>query len=269
MGDIPWDEMIKRLLFVTVSFLVVTGWAQKALGQKSLGQVLQMQSAPASSAQDQTAAPQPTPTPVANELKPAAQPARRPHRSTVGDTASSVPLTMQGKFRYFAVESFRPGVYPVAALYTAYTMANPPNAYPPKWRDGFPAFARNYGDFMASWVSVQGGKFVVASLVHEDPRYFASDSKNFFARSFNAIRYVVVDRSDQGHPRLALANIAGALAGGFVGNAYLPAPYANESHGLSRSALALSGFATSNLADEFWPELMKAARKLHLPFASR
>jgi len=67
----------------------------------------------------------------------------------------------------------------------------------------------------------------------------------------------VIDRGDNGHPRLALANISGALAGGFVGNAYLPDPYANASHGLSRSALALSGFATSNLADEFRPALKR------------
>jgi hypothetical protein len=34
----------------------------------------------------------------------------------------------------------------------------------------------------------------------------------------------VIDRSDAGRPRLALANVADAFAGGFVGNAYLPDP---------------------------------------------
>ena len=145
-------------------------------------------------------------------------------------------------------------------------MANPPKAYPPEWRQGFPAFARNYGDFMGSWAAVQGGKFVTASMLHEDPRYFTSTNKNFFARVFNAVRYVVIDRGDSGHPRLAVANLAGAFAGGFVGNAYLPDPYANASHGFRRSAFALIGFATSNLADEFHPEIHKVAQKLHLPF---
>ena len=191
-------------------------------------------------ASTQDGSPQSTSTPPASEQKappqpspsPAATPAVRTYTSTVGNSEAFVPLTVRGKFHYFAVESFRPGIYPTAALYTAYTMANPPSAYPPKWRDGFPAFARNYGDFMASWVSVQGGKFVVASLIHEDPRYFPSHSRNFFARSFNAIRFAVIDRSDQGHPRLALANISGALAGGYVGNAYLPGPYVDEAHAL-------------------------------------
>jgi hypothetical protein len=251
--------MKKRLQATAFSLLAVLCLAPSSPGQ-ALPMLQGQNPAPAS--------PQTTPAPATDTAKTSASalPARS---STVGDPASSVPLTVRGKFRYFAVESFRPGIYPVAAFYDGLTMANPPKAYPPEWRQGFPAFARNYGDFMASWASVQGGKFVVASLVREDPRYFPSGSKNFFARCFNAVRYAVIDRGDNGNSRLALANISGALAGGFVGNAYLPDPYANASHGLSRSALALTGFATSNLADEFHPEIHRVARKLHLPFVGR
>jgi hypothetical protein len=260
--------MTKRLLIVAVLFLGVTCFAQRSPGQALQMQLTQAELPQLASTQGNLL--QSTPAPATTDkVKPASSQTVRAYRSTVGDEASSASLNVKGKFHYFAVESFRPGIYPVAALYTGYTMANPPSAYPPEWRQGFSAFARNYGDFMASWVSVQGGKFVVASLVHEDPRYFPSSSKNFFKRSFNAVRYVVIDRSDDGHPRLALANIAGAFAGGFVGNAYLPGPYANESHGLSRSALALSGFATSNLADEFWPEVVKVAKKLHVPYLGK
>src|SRR6185312_2232167 len=214
--------------------------------------------------QDQQMTPQPTPSPSTNAKKEKASSASEDRSSSVGDPASSSPLNVKGKLRYFAVESFRPGIYPVAAFYTGLTMANPPKAYPPEWRQGFPAFARNYGDFMASWASVQGGKFVAASILHEDPRYFTSTNRSFFGRVVNTIRYVVIDRGDSGRPRLALSNMAGALAGGFVGNAYLPDPYANASRGFRRSALALTGFVTSNLADEFHPEIHKLAKKFHL-----
>jgi hypothetical protein len=240
--------------------------------QEANGQTAQTQSAGAEASvltPSQEARPQPTPTSSTNKPKPPISTATADQSSTVGDPASSGSLNVKGKLRYFAVESFRPGIYPVAAFYDGLTMANPPKAYPPEWRQGFPGFARNYGDFMGSWASVQGGKFVVASMLHEDPRYFTSGNKNLFARTFNAARYAVIDRSDTGRPRLALANVAGALAGGFVGNAYLPDPYANPSHGLSRSALALTGFITSNLADEFRPEIHKVAKKLHLPFISK
>src|SRR5580765_1421790 len=243
--------MTKKLLFAGLFlFLGCAFCVQRLQGQES-------------STSGQEAHPQ-SPATSKDEGKHLGAPPVRGESSTVG-SAASAPLGMKGKLRYFAIETFRPGVYPVAAFYVGLTMANPPKAYPREWRQGFPAFARNYGDFMGSWASVQGGKFVAASMIHEDPRYFPSSSRNFFARSVHAVWFAVIDRGDNGHPRLALANISGALAGGFVGNAYLPDPYANASHGLSRSALALSGFATSNLADEFLPEIRRVLKKLHLP----
>ena len=257
--------MTKRLLVAgALWFVMANCLPQEACGQ---GTQLQSPSAPESAqGQDRQAHPQPTPAPSPDAKKRIGSSTITVQSSTVGDPDTSLPLNVKGKLRYFAVESFRPGIYPVAAFYDGLTMASPPKAYPPEWRQGFPAFARNYGDFMASWASVQGGKFVAASVLHEDPRYFMSSNKNFFARVTHAVRYAVIDRSDSGRPRLAVANMAGALAGGFVGNAYLPAPYANTSRALRRSALALAGFVTSNLADEFHPEIHKLARKFHLPY---
>jgi hypothetical protein len=181
-----------------------------------------------------------------------------PHALTVGD-----------KFRYFARESFRPGVWAVAGVYTGIAMAHPPSNYPPEWRQGMAAFGRNYGDFMGSWTAVQGGKFVVASATHEDPRYSRSTRTGLLPRSLHALKFVFIDHSDSGNNRLALSNFAGAAAGGFVGNAYLPDGYNNASHAYTRSALALSGFLTSNLADEFHPEIVRIAHKLHIPFVGK
>jgi|SRR5579884_866148 len=271
------DQMSERLLFAAFILLGITLWVQPLQAQ-----VMQAQNAASYQQQlafmeldlaladpapvaDQQPATQSDSAPVQKPSKSSSLPDRAGQSSTVGDPESSTPLKVKGKFHYFAVETFRPGIYPVAAFYTGLTMAAPPKAYPHEWRAGFPAFARNYGDFMGSWAAVQGGKFAVAALTHEDPRYFPSQSKNFFARCFHAARYAIIDRGDNGHSRLALANLSGAFAGGFVGNAYLPDPYANTSHALSRSALGVSGFATSNLADEFWPDIHQLAKKLHIP----
>ncbi|HEY1263130.1 MAG TPA: hypothetical protein VGF06_06385 [Terriglobales bacterium] len=178
-------------------------------------------------------------------------------------------LTVGNKLRYFAHESFRPGVWAVAGVYTGIAMAHPPDGYPREWRQGMAAFGRNYGDFMGSWTAVQGGKFVMAAATHEDPRYSRSVRSGLFPRSAHALKFVFIDHSDSGNNRLALSNLAGAFAGGFVGNAYLPDGYNDASHAYTRSALAFSGFLTSNLADEFHPEIVRIAHKLHIPFVGK
>jgi hypothetical protein len=157
----------------------------------------------------------------------------------------------------------------VAGIYTGIEMAHPPTNYPPEWRQGVAGFARNYGDFMTSWTAVQGGKFVVAAATHEDPRYSPSTRTGLVPRSLHALKFVFIDHSDSGKDRLALSNFAGAAAGGFVGNAYLPDGYNDASHAYTRSALALSGYLTSNLAGEFHPEIVRIARKLHIPFVGK
>src|SRR5437868_13434722 len=177
--------MTKRLLLACSIWVVVaTCSLREANGQTAPAQNVRAEAGAPTPSQE--ARPQPTPTSSTNKPKPPVSTPTPDQSSTVGDPASSGPLNVKGKLRYFAVESFRPGIYPVAAFYDGLTMANPPKAYPPEWRQGFPGFARNYGDFMGSWASVQGGKFVVASMLHEDPRYFPSSNKNLFARTFNA-----------------------------------------------------------------------------------
>jgi hypothetical protein len=201
----------------------------------------------------------------------AAQSQSSPPATSAPAPNNGVPpqLTVKGKLRYFARESFRPGVWAVAGIYTGIEMANPPKTYPPEWRQGVGGFARNYGDFMASWTAVQGGKFVVAAATHEDPRYSPSTRSGLVPRSMHALKFVFIDHSDSGKNRLAFSNFAGAAAGGFVGNAYLPDGYNDPSHAYTRSALALSGFLTSNLADEFHPEIVRIAHKLHIPFVGK
>jgi hypothetical protein len=186
--------------------------------------------------------------------------------SSAGSPTFGPPLTVEGKLRYFVNESIRPGVWAVAGVYTGISMAHPPDHYPPEWRQGMQAFGRNYGDFMASWTAVQAGQFVMAAATHEDPRYPRSTRSGLMPRTMHALAFVFIAHSDSGRNRLALSHFTGAAAGGFVGNTYLPTGYDDASHALTRSALAFSGFFTSNLADEFHPDLVRIAHKLHIPF---
>jgi hypothetical protein len=85
-------------------------------------------------------------------------------------------------------------------------------------------------------------------------------------RTFHAIGFIFVDRSDSGHPRLALANFAGAAAGGFVPNAWLPDGFNDWQHGGTRMGTKFGGFAIQNVLREFSPEIARTFHTAHLPF---
>jgi len=179
---------------------------------------------------------------------------------------SSGPQSFHERLMAYAIVTVGPRTLFAPVFSAAIRMANPPGAYPRDWRLGAGAFVRNYGNALAPRASQDTARFLTGALLHEDFRYRPSTSKNPLLRSFHALAFTFVDKSDSGHNRVALANFAGAGASGFVGNLYLPAGFNNLSHAETRTAFAFGGFAAQNLLREFIPDLLQATHKLHAPF---
>src|SRR5580704_4556455 len=150
---------------------------------------------------------------------------------------SRKPQTVHERFMDYAIVTAGPRTLFVPTLLAAVRMANPPNAYPRDWRMGAGAFGKNFGSTLAPLASMETGRFLTGALLHEDFRYRLSTSKNPLARTFHAIAFTFVDKSDSGHNRVALANFVGAGASGFVGNLYLPAGFNNLHHAETRTAI--------------------------------
>src|ERR1044071_8918326 len=120
--------MIMRLA-TGLFFLLMAAWLAPGLrAQTFQAQAPQNPPPPTvnQSATDQQSRPEPQPS--TDEQKRSISPKTRDQSSTVGNQDAPVALKVKGKLRYFAVESFRPGIYPVAAFYDGLTMANPPKA---------------------------------------------------------------------------------------------------------------------------------------------
>jgi hypothetical protein len=206
-----------------------------------------------------------TPTaPRPQDLQAPVAPAGDPWYAPVA--ISGVPQNFHDKLMAYAIVTVGPRTLFAPVVAAAIWMANPPGDYPRDWRDGPGAFGRNYGNALAPRVSKDTTRFLTGALLHEDFRYRPSTSKNPLVRSFHALAFTFVDKSDSGHNRIAVANFVGAGASGFVGNLYLPPGFNNLSHAETRSGVAFGGFAAQNLLREFVPDLLKATHKLHAPF---
>jgi hypothetical protein len=206
------------------------------------------------SAQSVPASVPPTPVPGNPFLAPSAS------------AQTTTPQTLHERFMDYAIAAYGPRAVLTPVFVAAFRMADPPKNYPREWSDGPEAFGRNYGDSFVRAATLQTGRFAAGALLHEDFRYRPSTSKKALARTFHAIGFAFVDKSDSGGNRLAIANLVGAGANGFVGDLYLPHGYDNLSHVGSRAAFAMGTIAAKNLAREFAPEVYAVSRKIHLPF---
>ena len=175
------------------------------------------------------------------------------------------PESLRLKTETYLVVTFGPRAMVAPAFTAAMRMARPLIGYPSDWLDGGPAFGRNYGAALGDRVALDTGRFATGALLHEDFRYRPSGKSGGW-RLLYAIEYTFVDRSDSGHRRLAVANFAGAAAGGFVGNLYLPDGFNTPGDGARAFGGRFAGFAMTNVMREFAPEIYRATHRAHFPF---
>ena len=177
--------------------------------------------------------------------------------SLVPNVSASSPVN---RFGYYMRETYgNPSLFTAPAFRASTLMAHPPgsgaNRYPNEWRQGAQGFGRNYGDAFAVRISTHTAQFLAAEITREDPRYMPSASRSFFARTAHALAFTFVDRSDSGHRLPAFSNFAGAAAGGFVGNAYLPDGFHDATHGGQRATFQFGLLGAGNLFREFAPQI--------------
>ena len=179
-------------------------------------------------------------------------------------TLTRTPLTGGDKFRIYIHKSFGPPAVILPAFGAGFQMLNPPNHYPREWKDGAGAFGRIYGYKEADHDSRETAQFLTGFLLHEDPRYLRSTSSNPLRRTFHALAFTVIDKTDSGRNTLAVSNFASAAAGGFVGMGILPNGYNDVTHAEQRMASEFLQIAIGNVVTEFEPQWGPLAKKIHL-----
>ena len=127
----------------------------------------------------------------------------------------------------------------------------------PRYGNGAGPFAERFGAAVTDFTTqnfFQG--FVLASLLHEDPRYYRKGPKvNVFYRVGYAVGMTVITRNDSGKWGPNLAGVGGMGMGIVLSDLYYPEASVNGSVLWSRIGTSMMGSAISNLMSEFWPDL--------------
>jgi hypothetical protein len=165
-------------------------------------------------------------------------------------TVSAPPFTVRDKFDYRIVQSFGARGL-VGALFGA-AIGQADNS-PHEWGQGVHGFAERYGSGLAGNVSRQSFAFVLESAFHEDPRYFPSEDKTKKERALNALKQVIVCKTDSGNSEFAWARVISQVGAGQFVNVWQPPSTGSVADGFKRSGIGLGADAAYNFMQEFLP----------------
>ena len=164
------------------------------------------------------------------------------------------PLTVKQKFTLFAKETFDPYTAVASAAGAALSQNDNDD---PKYGHGGGPYAERFGAAVAD-VTTQNffSDAVLASLLHEDPRYFRRGPEfSVWYRVGYALSRVVATRTDSGKNRFNYSGMLGMSMGIALSNAYYPDASVSGNEVAYRFGTSLAASALGNLLPEFWPDI--------------
>jgi hypothetical protein len=178
-----------------------------------------------------------------------------PNYMTVEDPRQTIaPLTAKQKFGLFARETFDPFIAASSAAGAALSQIDNDD---PKYGHGAGPYAERFGAAVAD-VTTQNffSDAVLASVLHEDPRYFRRGPEfGIWYRAGYALSRVVITRTDAGQHTFNYAGMLGMGMGIALSNAYYPDRSVNGEEVATRFGTSLIANALGNLLPEFWPDI--------------
>jgi hypothetical protein len=207
--------------------------------------------APTPSQQAQTGQPQAA-NPVVNGVDMFLELQRRslvfPDLATTGG-----PLSPWDKLKLAANNTVSLSSVGGAVIGSAYGQAvNSPAGY----GQGWDAYGQRFGADMARVASYNFfGTFVIASVTHEDPRFYVRKGLNFGESVKYAASRLVITRSDSGAQVVNYAGLLGPLAGEGLANTYYPPGSRGFGSTMIRYSTDVGWRFAGYVLRQYWPEI--------------
>lgn len=127
---------------------------------------------------------------------------------------------------------------------------------PAGYGQGAEGFGKRFGAHMARAASGNlFGTFLIASALHEDPRFYVRQNLSFKQSVRYAAVRLAVTRSDSGYRTANFAGLLGPLAGEGLANTYYPDGSRGVGSTFVRYGSDLSWRFGGNLLRQYWPHL--------------
>jgi hypothetical protein len=164
---------------------------------------------------------------------------------------SEGPMSTGEKFKLFVNQSISPPYVLAAGISAAYDQArNDPKSV----GQGWDAYGTRYGYDMARASSnAFFGSFVLASALHQDPRFFPQSHPTLWGSvKYSAVR-IFVTRTDSGRDTFNTSGIVGTLMSEGLANVYLPTSEQTAGKNCERVGTDLAWRFAANMFKNYWP----------------
>ena len=167
------------------------------------------------------------------------------------------PLTGREKFRFYLKSTYGPGEMAFSLTGAGINQA----------RDSVPEFGQGVEGYSKRFGSALGQKAVsrsirsgMGALLHEDPRYFASNRSGTWNRALYAAGQTFVAHKDSGGTRFAYSRFVGAFSAAYISKQWHPDNYHTTKDYLTAGATSIGISMGKYVFFEFWPDIK---RRLH------
>ncbi len=164
---------------------------------------------------------------------------------------NSERLSTGQKFKLFVDNSISVHTFTWALLGSAVGQAGDS---PTGFGQGWDGYAKRFGSSLARQSSSEFfGTFILASALHQDPRFYAEVRPSFFHAAKYSIQRVFIMQNDDGHDGIAWSRLLGPAMAEGLANVYWPQQNRSVGDTLFRYGLDLATRAGGNMLRDYWP----------------
>jgi hypothetical protein len=189
-------------------------------------------------------------------------PQSSPDSSATNVPSIYTPLSGRCKFNLFLKQTYSPYTFASAGFQATWAQAM---GQWPHYGGGMQGWGKRFGATLADTEArrfIQG--FALATILHQDPRYFPSHKRTLISRIWYSATRVAVTKNDTGDSTFNTSEFLGALFTSALQNAYYPRHDRTFGDTMNRFGAALSSDVIGNLLREFTPDMKRIFRK-HAP----